>query len=55
MYLSGERFEKDATEMYVNQILFNIFNNNLLLKIYVLSPERGDDKTLMKCIDTTKS
>lgn len=54
MYLSGERFEKDATEMFVNRILFNIFNNDLLLKIYVLSPERGD-KTLMKCIDTTKS
>lgn len=41
MYLSGEGFEKDTTEMCVNQILFNIFNNDLLLKIYELSPERG--------------
>lgn len=41
MYLSGEGFEKSATEIYVNQTLFNVFSNDLLLKIYDLSSERG--------------
>lgn len=41
MYLSWEGFEKDATELCVNWILFNIFNNDLLLKICDLSLERG--------------
>lgn len=55
MYLSGEGFEKSATEMYVNQTLFNVFSNDLYWRSMIFLLKEAGDKTFMKYIDPTKS